>query len=266
MSQEYRVLTRDEYRKYSNVAKKLISKICKFAGKGRVNLSTKDVIHYFESSYPIHFRFFDCDPISDFVEDDEEYPPAFGSAENILCPDLVKNQSFMYTDREFCSRCSGLTRPLNDRIVIFISQYEATVSRILFTILHELSHVYCHIKNDNVKEIFVSLADAEVEEGYPDEIQPFEDEANIVASHLFITDEYIEHAFSWGSTFREIKLEKNISEAALHNRLMNYAMYSIGLSRSSALSLVLDFRQGKEFASAKICHYIDLLKGIKQKL
>ena len=238
---EYNPLTREQYFKYHNKAYQILSQI----EKETESISYHDVIKYFEQRYPILFNFIDYDEMKEYYPELQDYQP---TDKDIKYRGLVSNQTVTYTDRVLCESCAGLTVPdlELERYIIYINQHTNTKGRVIFTILHELSHIYCHLANAQHQPIYMSLMSKNASEKYPEELILIEKEADTVASILYLTDERLRKALIARESFESIQYETNISKPALHNRLMNYLIYNLQYAESYALKLVLNYRQGGE--------------------
>lgn len=225
---EYNFVDNEKYRLYRQKAYEIIDDI----GLPPNLISYKHIINYFKDKYNIKFVLFDV-----------EYPE-FGIRPEInkdfgrlLSTDIIEGVS-----NEFVQKCSGMIIPNNDRFVVMINQSTGYLERIIFTVLHELSHIHCHLSQNEAK-YFMSL-NSEIFSGeYPAEIQPFEDEANIVASILYLPDEAIIELITSGYSYEEIQKEVKISNAALYNRLRNFLIYN-GVNRYKATNILNYFRSG----------------------
>lgn len=238
---KYRPLTREQYFDYHQKAYQILSQI----GKDIGDIRYQDIIRYFEERYPILFNFLDYDEMKERYPELPDYQP---TDKDIKYRALVSNRTVTYTDRVLCESCAGLTIPDLDagRYVIYINQHTNTKGRVIFTILHELSHIYCHLNNNLNQSIFMSLMSKNASEKYPEELIPIEKEADTVASILYLTDERIKNALITRESFETIQRETHISKPALHNRLMNYLIYNLQYAESYALKLVMNYRQGGE--------------------
>ena len=78
---------------------------------------------------------------------------------------------------------------------------------------------------------------------YPTELQSFEDEANIVASILYLPDEAIVDLITKGYNYHDIQEEIKISNKALFNRLRNFLIYN-NIPPYKATNIVTNFRNG----------------------
>lgn len=238
---KYRPLTREQYFDYHNKAYQILSHI----EKEKENISYQDVIKAFEQRYPILFNFLDYDELKEHYPELPRYSP---TSKDIKYKDLVSNQTVTYTDRVLCESCAGLTVPDLElgRYIIYINQHTNTKGRVIFTILHELSHIYCHLNTTQNQSVYMSLMSNDASEKYPAELIPIEKEADTVASILYLTDERIRKALLTRERFEAIQRKTHISKPALHNRLMNYLVYNLQYAESYALKLIMNYRQGGE--------------------
>ncbi|HGC6824710.1 TPA: ImmA/IrrE family metallo-endopeptidase [Streptococcus agalactiae] len=236
---KYTPLSREQYFDYHNKAYQIISSIDKM----KENVSYQDVIKHFEQNYPILFNFLDYDEMKERYPELPDYHP---TDKDIKYRGLVSNRTVTYTDRVLCESCAGLTVPDLDlgRYIIYINQHTNTKGRVIFTILHELSHIHCHLNQTENQPIYMSLMSKNASEKYPKELIPIEKEADTVASILYLTDERLKKALTTRESFEDIQRETDISKPALHNRLMNYLIYNLQYAESYPLKLVLNYRQG----------------------
>lgn len=234
---EYTIVSSDIYNNYLHKANKLLKKISISTKKPILKITSSDIIYYFESNYDILFIFFSSNI----------------SNQEVKFKNLVQNYKYFPLKKELVQRISGVTIPQDKKFVILINQ-NMPLSRIVFTILHELSHLYFHNLEKNDK-IFTSKFSG----NYPKELIPYEDEANIIASLLFCPTLKLETLLNKGFSFNKIKVITNMSKKALHNRLLNYFHHIIGLPHKEALSLVLNYKDNKSQA------YLTIKKIINKK-
>lgn len=236
---KYKPLTREQYFEYHSKAYQILNHIEKEKG----SISYQDVIKYFEQRYLILFNFLDYDEMKERYPELPDYQP---TDKDIKYRGLVANRTVTYTDKVLCESCSGMTVPDLDlkRYIIYINQHTNTKGRVIFTILHELSHIYCHLTYTQHQPIYMSLMSKNASEKYPEELIPIEKEADTVASILYLTDERLKKALITRENFESIQRETHISKPALHNRLMNYLVYNLQYAESYALKLVMNYRQG----------------------
>ncbi|MEI3648342.1 ImmA/IrrE family metallo-endopeptidase, partial [Lactococcus lactis subsp. lactis] len=176
----------------------------------------------------------------------------FESKKNeIIYKDLVQNPDFIILDDSLVHRTSGLTMPKKDRTLIFINQ-SMPLTRIKFTILHELTHLYFHKLEDN-KKVFTSKFSGK----YSDDVLPFEDEANIIASLLFCSTPKLEMLLTRNYSFDKIKSITGMSIKGLHSRLLNFLNHILGLSNSESIKLVLKLRDNDYKTAIQIKHLVN---------
>ncbi|AIS03131.1 ImmA/IrrE family metallo-endopeptidase [Lactococcus lactis] len=230
---EYRVVDSNVYNKCLNLANELLNQISAQSQIPISKISPKDIISYFESKCDINFSFFES------------------QKNEIIYKELVQNPDFIVLDDSLVNRTSGLTMPKKERALIFINQ-SMPLTRIKFTILHELSHLHFHKLEDN-KKVFTSKFSGK----YSDDVLPFEDEANIIASLLFCSTPKLEMLLTRNYSFNKIKSITGMSIKGLHSRLLNYLHHILGLSNSKALELVLNLREDDYKSINKIKYLIN---------
>lgn len=240
---EYRAVSPKFYNQCLTKANTLLDQISKALKKPKIKITPLDIIEYFEINYNILFTFF------------EEAP-----SHNInKFEGLVRNSSFECVNIKLANRLPGFTYPSNGRIVIMVNQ-TLPRSRVIYTILHELCHLYFHNIEEN-KKIFASKFYG----NYSNSVLPYEDEANVIASILFCPTTKLESLFYNSYSFNKIALVTNMSNKALHNRLINYLYYILRLPRPQALELVLGLKNNNQKASDKI-KYLVLQKNTKPSI
>ncbi|KSU17225.1 ImmA/IrrE family metallo-endopeptidase [Lactococcus lactis] len=230
---EYRVVDSNVYNKCLNLANELLNQISAQSQIPVSKIFPKDIILYFESNYDINFSFFES------------------KKNEIIYKDLVQNPDFIILDDSLVNRTSGLTMPKKERALIFINQ-SMPLTRIKFTILHELTHLHFHKLEDN-KKVFTSKFSGK----YSDDVLPFEDEANIIASLLFCSTPKLEMLLTRNYSFDKIKSITGMSIKGLHSRLLNYLHHILGLSNSKALELVLKLRDNDYKTTIEIKHLVN---------
>ncbi|MDM7509265.1 ImmA/IrrE family metallo-endopeptidase [Lactococcus lactis] len=230
---EYRVVDSNVYNKCLNLANELLNQISAQSQIPVPKIFPKDIILYFESNYDINFSFFES------------------KKNEIIYKDLVQNPDFIILDDSLVNRTSGLTIPKKDRTLIFINQ-SMPLTRIKFTILHELTHLHFHKLEDN-KKVFTSKFSGK----YSDDVLPFEDEANIIASLLFCLTQKLEMLLTRNYSFDKIRSITGMSIKGLHSRLLNYLHHTLRLSNSEALELVLKLRDNDYKTTIQIKHLVN---------
>lgn len=230
---EYRVVDSTVYKKCINLANELLNQISSQSQIPVSKIFPKDIILYFESNYDINFSFFES------------------QKNEIIYKDLVQNPDFIILEDSLVNRTSGLTMPKKERTLIFINQ-SLPLTRIKFTILHELTHLHFHKLEDN-KKVFTSKFSGK----YSDDVLPFEDEANIIASLLFCSTPKLEMLLTRNYSFDKIRVTTGMSIKGLHSRLLNYLHHILGLSNSKALELVLKLRDNDYKTTIEIKHLVN---------
>ncbi|MGT2928445.1 ImmA/IrrE family metallo-endopeptidase, partial [Streptococcus danieliae] len=159
---------------------------------------------------------------------------------------LTNNSLLTQVDHCLCSVCSGMTIPdfETGRFIVYINQ-DVVKSRVMFTILHELTHIYCHLMDSNYEAVLVSKTTSSYSDTYPPEVVPLEDEANTIASILFLNDQQLLKSIKNKLTFEQLKEVSQMSTPALHNRLMNFLMYNCHCQEYYALRIVRLYRDNE---------------------
>lgn len=218
---EYRLVNPSIYKKCLENTEELLKKVSLYTHKPVLKITPKDIIFYFEERYNIVFTFFDKENSTRYIKFNY----------------LAQNLDFITLHEKLVCQMSGVTIPEEERAVILLNQ-TMPLSRIIFTTLHELCHLHFHELEEN-RRIFASKFSGK----YPDELIPFEDEANVMASLLFCPTVKLEAFLTKNISFNKIKSMTNMSKKALHSRLLNYFIHIIGLNHDQALSLVLNYRE-----------------------
>lgn len=143
----------------------------------------------------------------------------------------------------FTKTVSGFTVFDSTGPLVFINaDYQQAQGRIIFTIIHELVHVYKARQNPNYEKVVAMITNGVLhQEFYPIELRPIETETNIIASLLYASDEVLKQDVM-NLSFYEMLRKYTISTSALHNRLINYFTYNCGLNCNQALTAVMAFR------------------------
>lgn len=129
-------------------------------------------------------------------------------------------------DDIFTNTVSGLTTFDYKRPTLFLNISSNNFKRITFTFLHEFVHMYQAERSHNyMKTLALINADKIQGNPYPEELQPLENEANVIASLLLVPDKSLKLDLLH-RTFSQIQNKYGISRSALFNRLQNYFYYS----------------------------------------
>ena len=225
---EYNIVSQDKYLQYRQKAYEILGEI----GLPPNLITYKHIINHFKKKYNIKFVLFDLE------NPEVEIQPKI----NNYFAKLLNTNKIQGVDMEFIKKCSGMIIPNKDKYVIMINQSSGYIKRIIFTVLHELSHIHCHLQG-TINRIFMSLNNEMIVRDYPTELQSFEDEANIVASILYLPDEAIVDLITKGYNYHDIQEEIKISNTALFNRLRNFLIYN-NIQPYKATNIVTNFRNG----------------------
>lgn len=209
---EYREIDPGEYKIYQENANHLLSVISEWSSLPVSEITYMDVTNYFTETYNIEVVYFDnC---HDILTHHSSYI----------------NSQVIEVSKSFLKRVSGFTITDGTTYKIFLQRYKVS-QRQIYTLLHEFVHIYFHCCNNTYMDMFREL---ETDEEYPPEIIPFEDEANTIASLLYLNDQVLVDYLDEGCSFDMIRARHNISKSALHNRLNNYLIYDLGLNSKVA--------------------------------
>lgn len=241
---EYHFINYSEYHFYRKKADSLITEAANFFKLCKKDITNSHIIKYFERKYDLMFIFFSADPYEEFFRDIGGRIPG---REEIKYRGLVNKCKVEFVPNEVTSALSGMTTSSNKakRYVVHINQ-DASLGRVIFSILHELSHIFAHFE-DGSKQVYAAMSSniANISSGnYPKELQPIEDEANILASLFFINDDRLAKSLVSNKSFNDLLKENNISGSALLNRLKNFLVYNCNIHPGIAQSLSLDYRKG----------------------
>lgn len=142
----------------------------------------------------------------------------------------------------FANRVCGFTLFPESGPIMFLNASITNWGRTIFTIIHELSHAYQALNNPSYKTS-VALINAQKSQGnpYPEDLQPIETEANIIASNVYVPEDSLKKEIM-DQSFEQMKCIYGMSSTALHNRIKNFLHYTIGFSAGAALSYTLAFR------------------------
>ena len=116
------------------------------------------------------------------------------------------------------------------------------------------------------KKIFISLAGEPLEGKYPPELLPFEDEANIIASILFCSNNRLEHMLKTKYSFKDMCRQNKMSASAMHNRLLNYFEHTLNMPHRLSLGYVWGLRRNDKKYIYGIQTYIKQQQQIQQKV
>lgn len=143
----------------------------------------------------------------------------------------------------FVDKVDGITTFVSGNPIVFLNaasnQYYAHV---IFTIIHELIHVYESYKNSHYMEAAALIGNSKITgNDYPEELQPLENKTNVIASLLYVPSASLKEQIMTQS-FMGLCTFYSTSQSAMHNRLFNYFYYERGWSEYDAKNAVFAFR------------------------
>lgn len=225
---EYQNVENDFYQENAWIGEKLFNKIYDATGKNMLEVRYSDVINYFCDHYNIDFVIFNSGMLD--VEKIFE-------THNLK----IKIKEFTKVDKVFAEKVDGFTIPDSKKCIVFLNG-RLFFPKLIFTILHELSHIYLYKTNKDYLKVFALLASADPTTDYPEELLPYESAANIIASNFYINTPALFRNLATGVTFDELIKKYNISKAALHNRIQDYLLHYLEMNPSIALSALFKYR------------------------
>lgn len=236
---KYKRPPKEVYQRYHDNAYRMLIDIAEHFNVYLSEVTFDLIIKFFETNFKIRFVYFESDLMYNWLPNKKQE----------LKYQLTTKNALTLVDYGFCSVCSGVTIPdfETGRYVVYINQ-DVVKSRVMFTILHELTHIYCHLVDSVYDKVLVSKTSSKYSDSYPPEIKPLEDEANTIASILFLNDQRLLKHINNGLTFDQLKEKSQMSAPALHNRLMNFLMYNCHCQEYYALSIVQAYKQDKDWA------------------
>ncbi|MGG5325258.1 hypothetical protein IGJ83_002908 [Enterococcus pernyi] len=219
---EYREIDASDYRLYSENAHSLLTAVSEWAEMPIPEITYFTIIEFFVEHFDIEIVFFNSSS------------GTYNSIYDFFNPEVLEVNTTFY------KRVSGFTVTNGTSFKILLHKY-SNKQRIIFTLLHELVHIYFHCSDNSYMQIFASM---DVRSHYPEEILPFEDEANVIASILYLNNEKLVEYFEDGTSFDLIQTRHCISARALHNRIKNYLIYDLELNQNIALfNYLLPYRK-----------------------
>lgn len=156
---------------------------------------------------------------------------------NVTCSDV------RYEKPSFVRTVSGLTLFVDSEPILFLnSSTDQSWNHVIFTILHELMHIYDSKNSSEYQKAAALIGNYKYSQNaYPSALQPLEDETNVKASLLCAPScSFKDHLLK--QTFYELSTTYSMSWAALHNRIFNFFYYELGWDKYSAKNAVFAFR------------------------
>lgn len=220
---EYSLISFDEYRKCQDIARIILQSASQYNNRAANKLRAVNIINALNKKYSPHVVMYYSDQPK---APNEKSCLAFWNRSFDLNNIYLHARKIVKLDDVFTNAVSGMTSfEFGKRPILFLNA-ENNLERMLFTLLHEFTHMYQADKSlDYIQALAMINFDKMNGTSYPTELQSIEDEANTVASLLMIPDIALKfdiHRLS----FYQLKNKYQISSSALFNRLRSYFYYS----------------------------------------
>lgn len=233
---EYRNMSNDDYNSTEYVAEGIASATCLYKNKSMMDIDYHDVLDYFNYSHNLKFV-------------------SFGTNANFVdqCVNMRKlgigSVKYSEIDPVFQDAVCGFTIPTAKRAIVLLNG-SLYYPRLVFTVLHELSHVFSFYTNPSYLKAFTILNSSDPASTYPEEILPYENAANAMASNLLINTPALCRSLTTGTTFNQLIKKYTISQSALHNRIWDYLVHYLEWDQQIAYNFLMKYRyQGTDGAN-----------------
>ncbi|MBD5430982.1 MAG: ImmA/IrrE family metallo-endopeptidase [Lactobacillus sp.] len=255
MSYEYTPIPYNSYQECFDTAEEIISDVANAYKIDKTRVRYNDVINYLYSHFrPFETACFSTQPYSfnsNYSELNRFNGLLGGSLGLSVCCSNIR-----YEKPSFVNTVSGLTLFYEGKAVLLLNTSIHNWSRLIFTITHELVHVYKAEGDANYTQAAALIGSYEASQtAYPEALQPLEDKTNVIASLLCVPsislqDEIMTHSFN------ELCCKYSVSTAAMHNRLKNYFFYECGWDQYATSNAVFAFRNNN----------LSQMKNVRHKL
>src|SRR5699024_1892889 len=193
----------------------ILSAICFYTHLNTNQISYHDVIRYFVEFQLVRYIFFEENTIFD--------SPI--NARKLGTPVT----EFKMVDPVFSNCVCGFTVPTEQTSIVFLNG-SLHYPRLVFTALHELSHVFRFRSNPTYLKAFAKLNPDDPSSKYPKDLLPFEDSANVMASNFLLNSDALTFDIRNQATFIDLEKKYVISEKALHNRIHDYLTHTLHMN------------------------------------
>lgn len=241
MAYEYSMVNDESYNQCKEVANEVLSDVALTYSIDKRNIRYNHIVNYLNFNYsPYDILCFSKKPtsISKGYPEINRFNNLLTSVGlNMRCSDI------RYEKDSFVNTVDGLTVFVEKEPIIFLNASSVQYyPHVIFTIIHELIHVYEAQDNSDYMEAAALIGNSKLSgDKYPKELQPIEDRANVIASMLYVpscslSENILKQSFS------ELCSTYTTSWAAMHNRIFNYLFYEQGWDKYSAKNAVFAFR------------------------
>lgn len=228
-----------------DVSDSILRKVCASEGKTLASVRYMDVINYMTETFDIRFAVFNGSSMGL-----NQLLLAHGIRHVIVAKEVE-------TDPVFDNLVSGVTIPDENKAAVLING-SMFFPRIVFTILHELAHLYQYFETPNYMRVFALKQNTDPADAYPEELIPYENAANVIASTLFVSNEALIQSINRGLSFNQMMSDFNMSRPALHNRIFDYLVHDLTMNRSMALNFVLQMRNKGKLGTEQIQNVLSM--------
>lgn len=237
MSYEYSLVSEQTYKKCFETADLLVSEIAADYSISKSKVRYQQVInHIYNRFRPFETVCFCEDRSWNNLAEKERFNWLLGNLGlNVCCSDVrVEKPSFVRT-------VMGLTVFYEGKTILLLNSSVMNYKRLIFTLTHELVHVYKASHDNKYTQAAALIGGCELsQKAYPEELQPLEDETNVIASLLCAPSASFRNEIMNG-TFDHLCNEYSISYTAVLNRLKNYFYYECGWDKYSSSQAVTAF-------------------------
>ncbi|WP_175532655.1 ImmA/IrrE family metallo-endopeptidase [Lactobacillus gasseri] len=257
---EFELVSPDAYRSCQEIANRILEQTSIATHKGITKLRANDALTYLNNRYSPQIVFYYAKPEDDYddwhVADNQVDYLANANAQFDMRNINIHATELITVDEIFARKVSGFTFLKYQPPILNLNISTSNFERILFTALHEYTHMYQSERDpDYARAAALINTSKSLTMSYPEEYQPLETEANIVASLLIVPDSSLDADIRLRN-FNEIRNKYSISAQALHNRLINYFYFNCDFDYTMALQATLGFRK----------HNIEVIKQVRQHL
>ncbi|MBB1099916.1 ImmA/IrrE family metallo-endopeptidase [Limosilactobacillus sp. WF-MT5-A] len=248
---EFENVDHQTYYQNQEIALDILNKVSNYYSIPISEVRYKHVINFFFNCYDIRFSIFEnktADPFNRYANSAPSTDLVSFNALMALKKMHIKASQLNFVNPQFSDNVDGLTVNQEQKHAMLINYSINYFPRLIFTILHELSHIYLAESNNKYLGLVAKINKCKTYgDPYPRELRPIETGANIIASELFANKLALEDAIKSNYTFDEMRSMFGMSKGALHNRLLNYLEHSQLFAYSFAKDCTFKIRnQGQD--------------------
>lgn len=243
---EFELVSPEAYRSCQEIANGMLDQTSMATHKDTRKLRANDALTYLNNRYSPQIVFYYAKPEEDYddwhIADNHMDYLANVNAQFDMRNINIHASKLVTVNEVFARKISGFTLFKYALPTLYLNLSTNNFERIVFTALHEYSHMYQSERDPDYARVAALINTSKfLNMSYPEEYQPLETEANIVASLLIVPDVSL-NADIRLRNFTEMRNKYSISTQALHNRLINYFYFNCGFDYRMALQATLGFR------------------------